>query len=135
MKIKLIPFGAEHAPKRGHYNDAGADVFAVQDTWIGPGETVSLGLGFGVEIPDGFMGLLFSRSSLAAKGVACEMPPIDGGYRGEIHAVLTNHRNLEYCVRKGDRIGQLVVLPVIYADFVDELGEERKAGAFGSTGR
>ena len=135
MKIKLIHFGAEQPPKRGHYNDAGADVFAMHDTCLEPGETVSLGLGFGVEIPDGYMGLLFSRSSMAAKGVACEMPPIDSGYRGEIHAVLTNHSRSEYQIRKGDRIGQLVVLPIIYAEFVDALGEERSTGAFGSTGR
>ena len=135
MKVKMIPFGADKAPVRGHYNDAGADVFALKDVLVPAGATVNIGLGFGIEVPDGMMAVVFSRSSMAAKGVACEMPPIDSGYRGEIHAIMTNHSDRPYQINRGDKIGQLVVMPVIYVEYVDELGDERKTGAFGSTGR
>ena len=134
MKIKLIDFGAKNAPVRKHYNDAGADVVALKDYMIGIQETVKVPLGFGVEIPDGYVGFIFPRSGLCSKGLTCELPPIDSGYRGEIHAVVTNCSSFPIKVNKGDRIGQLVIFPVVLADFVWDLGEERGKGAFGSTG-
>lgn len=135
MKIKLIPFNESmRAPERAHYNDAGADVFAPADVYIPRGQTVKVPLGFGVEIPDGYMGCLYSRSSLSAQGVACEMPPIDSGYRGEIHAVLTNHGQELQKLKKGSKIGQLVIHPIAVPDFTLDLGDERESGAFGSTG-
>jgi len=135
MKIKIIPFRGIKAPVRAHYNDAGADVYAPENLHIPPGRTKKIPLGFGLEIPDGFMGLLYTRSSMAAEGLAVEMPPIDSGYRGEIHCIITNHSGETYRGHAGDRIGQLVIQPVIMADFVTELGCEREAGAFGSTGK
>lgn len=135
MKIKiniLKPYGK--APKRSHYNDAGADVYCPSDVYIPRGSTAKIPLGIGVEIPDGYMGCIYSRSGLSAKGLACEMPPIDSGYRGEIHAVITNHSKEIQKLNTGDRVGQLVIQPIIIPDFVESLGEERKDGAFGSTG-
>ena len=139
MKIKIIDFGYENLPKRAHYNDAGADVYACPHTkhdkirlWAN--SSLKIPLGFGLEIPDGYMGLIFPRSGLSSKGITCELPPIDSGYRGEIHAIMTNNTNTDYYVEKGERIGQLVIMPVVLADFVTELGEERASGAFGSTG-
>ena len=135
MKIKIIPFAGKLAlPVRKHYNDAGADVFCPEDVFIGSGKTEAIALGFGLEIPDGFMGLVYPRSSMAREGVVCELPPIDSGYRGEIHAVISNLTDKAVRLQKGTRIGQLVIQPVIIADFVTELGEEREEGAFGSTG-
>lgn len=135
MKIKVIPFNDDlQMPVRKHYNDAGADVFCPRDTFIGAGKTEKIPLGFGVEVPDGYMGLIYSRSGLSAKGLACEMPPIDSGYRGEIHAVITNHTDEAVVFEAGQRIGQLVIQPVIIADFVTDPGELRGDGAFGSTG-
>lgn len=121
-------------PKRAHYNDAGADVYNPKDIYIANGQTVSIDLGFGVEIPDGFMGIVYVRSGMAKRGITLEMPPIDSGYRGEIHALITNHTGSAIKLEKGDRIGQLVILPIVLADFVEELSEERGTGAFGSTG-
>lgn len=134
MKIKLLDFGGL-PPTRKHYNDAGADVYADKSYTLHPHSTVKIPLGFGLEIPDGFTGFIFPRSSLSAQGVVCELPPIDSGYRGEVHAVMTNLGMHTYTVAPGDRIGQLVILPVVLPEFVKELGEQRGNGAFGSSGR
>ena len=82
MKIKLIDFNGP-APVRAHDNDAGADVFSPRDQTIYPGQVYKLPLGFGLELPDGYVGYIFPRSSLSARGIVCELPPIDSGYRGE----------------------------------------------------
>ena len=136
MKIKLIDFGVtqERYPFRPHENDAGADVFMPFDCRIKPGEIIKIPLGYGIEIPDGFAGYVFPRSSMALKGLICELPPIDSGYRGKIHAIISNVSNSEYLMKKDTRIGQLVIIPVIIADFVFELGNKRRVSAFGSTG-
>lgn len=136
MKIKLIDFGAaaDQVPVRKHYNDAGADVYMRMNLTIPRHSSQKIGLGFGVEIPDGYTGFIFPRSGLCAKGITCELPPIDSGYRGEIHAVVTNCTENAFQLKAGDRIGQLVIFPVVLADFVWDLGDERGTGAFGSTG-
>ncbi len=71
----------------------------------------------------------------ATKGLVCELPLVDSGYRGEIHAILSNVSSQTQHIPKGSRIGQLVITPVVVADFVTELGEQRGTGAFGSTGK
>lgn len=134
MKIKLIDFGGK-MPFRAHDNDAGADVFAPTNRTIYPGEVLRIPLGIGLELPDGFVGFIFPRSSLSAKGIVCELPPIDSGYRGQIHAVVTNVGRDCYHIKEGDRIGQLVILPVIIADLVYEASAQRGEGAFGSSGK
>ena len=137
MKIKLIDFGVpeEQRPYRPHGNDAGADVYMPYDCTLQPGEIAKIPLGFGIEVPDGYAGYVFPRSSMAAKGLVCELPPVDSGYRGEIQANLSNESSQPSHIPKGARIGQLVITPVVIADFVTELGEQRGTGAFGSTGK
>lgn len=138
MKIKVIKYSnylKPVLPVRKHYNDVGADVYSPVDRYVAPGETVKIGLGFGVRIPDGHAGFVVVRSSMAAQGVDVKLPPIDPGYTGEIHAVIYNGSDKPYHISEGDRIGQLVIVPCIYADFVTEIDEEeRGTGAFGSTG-
>ena len=136
MKIELINFGYKNAPKRAHYNDAGADVYAISDCVVRAMSTVKIPLGFGVKIPDGLCGLIFPRSGLSSKGIACELPPIDSGYRGEIHAIVTNNSSIDYKISEGDRIGQLVIVPIVLADYVESIDEEgRGNGGFSSTGK
>ena len=136
MKIKLIDLGVQrgHCPFRPHENDAGADVFMPFDCKIKPGEILKIPLGYGIAIPDGFAGYVFPRSSMALKGLVCELPPIDSGYRGEIHAIISNISNFRQSISKDMRIGQLVITPVIIADFVFNLGNKRGTRAYGSTG-
>ena len=136
MKIRLLDFGVpeDRRPFRPHDNDAGAEVYMPYECTVKPGEIIKIPLGFGIEVPDGFAGYVFPRSSMAVKGLVCELPPVDSGYRGEIHAIISNVSNKEHTIRKDDRIGQLVIMPVIIADFVSEHGSQRGLGGFGSTG-
>ena len=94
------------------------------DCVLKPGEVARIPLGFGLIIPDGFAGYVFPRSSMAA----------NSGYRGEIHAIISNVSTSSQIIHKDTRVGQLVITPVVIADFVLDLGEERGTGAFGSTG-
>ena len=136
MKIKMIDFGVseDHRPFRQHDNDAGTDVYMPYDCTVKPGEITKIPLGFGIEVPDGFAGFVYPRSSMAVKGLVCELPPVDSGYRGEIHAIISNVSNKAQMIRKDTRIGQLVITPVVIADFVLEHGDRRGTGGFGSTG-
>ena len=134
MKIQLIDFGGR-SPKRTHANDAGADVFSPRDAVIRPGEICKLPLGFGLKIPDGYAGYIFPRSGLSSQGIVCELPPIDSGYTGEVHAIISNVGNREYEIKEGDKIGQLVIMPVVIPEFTFGSWDERGTGAFGSTGR
>lgn len=134
MKIRLINYGGK-CPARAHANDAGADVFSPRDELLLPGEVCRIPLGFGLMIPDGYAGYIFPRSGLSSKGIVCELPPIDSGYRGEVHAIVSNVGSRAYAIHSGERIGQLVIMPVLIPDFTFEDREERGEGAFGSTGR
>lgn len=133
MKIKLLDFGGI-TPKRAHYNDAGADVYSLDNYIISPGETVKVPLGIGLEIPDGYVGFVFPKSSLSSRGLVSELAPIDSGYRGEIHAILHNNSGSEIKINKNQKIGQMVILPVVLAEFTENLDNSRGTGAFGSTG-
>jgi dUTP pyrophosphatase len=138
MKIRVIDFGAAgrgHMPRRAHHNDAGADVFAPRALALAPQETAAVPLGFGLELPDGLAGYVYPRGSLSRAGLHCSLAPIDPGYRGEAHCIITNLGRKAAYIEEGSRIAQLVVMPAVMADFVEEFpGEERGAGAFGSTG-
>ena len=136
MKIRLIDFGVpeNRLPFRAHDNDAGADVYMPYDFTIKSGEIAKISLGFGIEVPEGYAAFVFPRTSMAVKGLVCELPPVDSGYRGEIHAIISNVGNVEQTIRKGARIGQLVIVPVIMADYGFSRGEQRGTGGFGSTG-
>ena len=116
-------------------NDAGADVFSPKNAVIRPGDICKLPLGFGLKIPDGYAGYIFPRSGLSSQGIVCELPPIDSGYTGEVHAIISNVGNREYEIKMGDKVGQLVIMPVLIPDFTFENWKERGTGAFGSTGR
>lgn len=129
MKIKLIDFGGR-APVRAHDNDAGADVFCQENMVIRVGSVCKIPLGFGLELPDGLMACVYPRSSLSVKGIVCELPPVDSGYRGEIHAIVTNVGDADYEIKAGDRIGQLVITPVVTADFTYKKKRGKKHGRF-----
>ena len=133
MKIKLLDFGGIK-PDRAHYNDAGADVFSLEDYIINPGETLKVPLGIGLEIPDGYVGFICPKSGLSSRGLVSELSPIDSGYRGEVHVILHNQSDEKIMINKNKKIGQVVILPVVLAEFTENLDNSRGTGAFGSTG-
>lgn len=135
MKIKVIKFDNYKAPNRAHYNDSGADIFAAKTMDLKPGKITKVPTGIGIELPDGYDAVIHCKSGLSAnEGLMMANAPIDAGYRGEIHAIVFNTNEKPYHLEAGTKIGQLVIRPVIYAEFADSLGEERGSGAFGSTG-
>ena len=124
-------------PTYANWDDAGMDLYASEDVRIGPGGRQLVSTGLKLAIPAGIVGLIHPRSGLAAKrGLTVLNTPgtIDSGYRGEIHAIISNVSNKEQTIKKDTRVGQLVITPVVIADFVADKGEERGTGAFGSTG-
>jgi len=128
-------------PTRAHDNDAGLDLYAAESARLAPGARVSVGTGLAVQIPEGVGGLVLPRSGLALRhGVTLVNPPglIDPGYRGEVRVLLLNtDRTLEFRISPGDRIAQLLLVPVAHAaprqaDALDE--STRGVGGFGSSG-
>jgi dUTP pyrophosphatase len=128
-------------PTRAHDNDAGLDLYAAESARLAPGARVSVGTGLAVQIPDGVGGLVLPRSGLALKhGVTLVNSPglIDPGYRGEVRVLLVNtDRTREFQISPGDRIAQLLLVPVVHAsplqaEALDE--STRGAGGFGSSG-
>jgi len=135
-------FADAKAPARAHDDDAGLDLRAAEAALVAPGERAEVGTGIALAIPDGHAGLVLPRSGLAARhGIALVNAPglIDPGYRGEVRVLLLNTaRDESFEVRPGDRIAQLVLVPVEGPELVEEqeLGETVRGGAgFGSTGR
>ena len=129
-------------PTRGSVNAAGYDLYAAStyNIEIPRGETVKIGTGIAIEIPEGYFGAVFARSGLATKkGLrpANAVGVIDSDYRGELIVALHNDSNMTQYVDAGERIAQLVILPYLNVDFneVDELNStDRGEGGFGSTG-
>jgi dUTP pyrophosphatase len=128
-------------PTRGHDNDAGLDLYAAEAARIVPGARVTIGTGLAMAIPEGLAGLVLPRSGLALKnGVTLVNSPglIDPGYRGEVRVVLLNtDQTIAFQVKPGDRIAQLLLVPIataspIQAEALDE--SARGEGGFGSTG-
>lgn len=141
IKIKKTNIHAK-TPTRGSEYAAGYDLYLASgyDPVIPPHETVLLGTGIAMEIPEGYFGAIFARSGLSTKkGLrpANCVGVIDCDYRNEIMVALHNDTDEEKIVGGGERIAQLVVLPYMNLDFeeVKELSETvRGLGGFGSTG-
>jgi len=129
-------------PSRAHAGDAGLDLYALEPAALEPGERASVGTGIAIEIPPGRAGLVLPRSGLAARhGIALVNAPglIDSGYRGELRVLLINtDRQVRFELAAGDRIAQLVLLPVEAPELLEvpALGSSssRGTGGFGSSG-
>lgn len=141
VKIKKISPNAV-LPTYGTENAAGADLSAClfAPITIDPGQTFVVKTGLTMEIPEGYVGLIYARSGLATKrglAPANKVGVIDSDYRGEIMVALYNQSELPQKIEPGERIAQLVIAPYLQGIFneVDELSDTtRGAGGFGSTG-
>ena len=127
-------------PERAYSGDAGLDLATCERVELGPGERATVPTGLAVAIPEGYAGFVQPRSGLAARqGISVVNSPglIDSGYRGEIRVVLLNtDAEHTFVAEPGDRIAQLVVLPIPELELVevDELPQtERGVRGFGSS--
>lgn len=136
IKVKLDP-GA-YLPERAHRQDAGLDIRSPEAAWIPARGSAIIDTGVHIEIPMGWTGFLKSKSGLNVKYGVTSEGVIDSGYTGGIIVKLYNNSDMPYQVQRGDKISQLVILPV-YLDELEVVGEisggERGSGGFGSTGR
>ncbi len=140
-EIVDVPIVAVNVPAYAHPGDAGADLISTEAVTLPPGGRAIVGTGVRVALPEGYALFVAPRSGLAAKhGISVVNAPgiVDAGYRGEIKVILLNtDTENAYDVAVGDRIAQLVIVPVVQANFlpVDDLEDSaRGQGGFGSTG-
>lgn len=136
IKVKLDPGSC--MPTRAHNTDAGLDLFSPVRQVIRANDWVSIDTGVHVEIPEGYVGMITSKSGLMVNEGITSRGTIDCGYTGSIKAVLFNHSRKDYIVEKGQKITQLVIMPIITPE--PEVGDsleptERGNGGFGSTGK
>ena len=125
-------------PTRAHPDDAGMDLYALEDAHLPPFEGKLVRTGIAFAIAQGFVGMIADRSSMAKKGVKTAGGIIDAGYRGEVMVVLRNITAQEIVLKRGERIAQMLILPIATPAVVEaqELDSTaRGAGGFGSTGK
>ena len=142
MRVKKLRENAM-VPTYGSVEAAGADLYACLEAeiTIEPGKTVFVPTGLAMEVPKGYAGLIYARSSLGTKrglAPANKVGVIDSDYRGEVMVALHNHGMEAQTIAHGERIAQLLVTPVLAPSFElwDDLTDtDRGAGGFGSTGK
>ena len=135
QSAKLPTFGSKEA--------AGADLYACLEecVTIEPGGTAFIPTGLAMELPQGYVGLIYARSGLACKrglAPANKVGVIDSDYRGEFIVALHNHGAQPQTISDGERIAQLVVAPILTPEYVETAtlsDTQRGQGGFGSTGK
>lgn len=136
MKIKLD--NGATMPTRAHATDAGLDLYARKTQIVPAKESAKFDTGVHVELPDGTVGMLKSKSGLNVNHGITSEGVIDVGYTGSIVVKLYNNSGYDYEVKAGDKISQLVIMPILTPplELVESLEEtERGDGGFGSTGK
>lgn len=136
VKVKLDP-GA-YMPQRAHSTDAGADLRCMYMFTVEPHSSTLIDTGVHIELPRGTAGLLVSKSGLNTKHKIQTTGLIDEGFTGSIMIRVYNDSSVPYTFNKGDKVSQLVIMPVYYPGFisVDEIdGGERGSHGYGSTGK
>lgn len=138
IKIKKLADDAK-LPSYAHSHDAGMDLYSCETFLLEPNERHAFDLGFAMEIPEGFVGLVWDKSGLSFKyGLHCLGGVIDSTYRGEVKIMIINLGEKPYQVEKGDKIAQLLIQPIVSAKIIETSKLDKTAredGAFGSTGK
>lgn len=137
-QMKVVLDSGAYMPTRAHDADAGLDLYASTNGYIRGGGSLAFDTGVHVEIPVGYVGMLKSKSGLNCRHGLTSEGVIDAGYTGSIVVKLYNHSETDYVVNAGDKISQLVILPILspVLKLVDSLEDtERGNGGFGSTGK
>ncbi|MBR2478928.1 MAG: dUTP diphosphatase [Clostridia bacterium] len=138
MKIKIKLDNGAKIPTRAHETDAGLDLYARDEQIVPAKESAIFDTGVHIELPEGTVGFLKSKSGLNVKHGIVSEGVIDVGYTGSIVVKLYNHSGYDYRVKAGDKITQLVILPILTPTpyLVDSLEEtDRGDNGFGSSGR
>ncbi len=141
MKIKIKKLNEEaKIPSYVHFDDAGMDLYTVADVLIRVGERVQVPTGLAMELPVGYVGLIWDKSGLSHKhGLKTLGGVIDSGYRGEILIGMINLGKEEYRIEKGHKVAQMIIQEKVSVEFeeVAELDEssERGIGGIGSSGK
>jgi dUTP pyrophosphatase len=134
----LVPCKGSYLPQYAHKGDAGADLQAMESKTIAPRSRELVATGVSLELPEGYVGLIWPRSGSAVKlGLDSGAGVIDSHYRGEIKVLLFNHSDNEIRIQLRDRIAQLIIQKVETVKFIssDHLNETaRNKDGFGSTG-
>ncbi len=139
MNLKIMLDDGAIMPTRAHAHDAGLDLYAQEGRIIEAKESAIFDTGVHVLIPEGYVGLLMSKSGLNVKYGLTSEGVIDASYTGSIIVKLYNNSGFDYHVRTGDKISQLLIMPIETPELVtvEEFEEETERGAngFGSSGR
>jgi dUTP pyrophosphatase len=130
----------DYVPYRNHDFDAGADLVSIEKVTIPAGKNLGVHTGVAIDLPVGYVALMFSRSGMGKRGLRLAncVGVIDAGYQGELIAMVHNDTSSDYIIQPGERIAQLVVMPIerpkfrVVEDFVKE--SDRGTDGFGSTG-
>lgn len=140
MKIKLKKISKNiKIPSYAHSGDAGLDLYSQESYNLMSGKRHEFVLGFALEVPEGYVGLVWDKSGLSFKhGLHCLGGVVDSTYRGEVKIMLVNLGGKPYRIEKGDKIAQLLIQPISHTDI--EVTQKLKktlrgSGSFGSTGR
>lgn len=136
-QLPCLAQSPEFLPQRANPTDAGADLRSAEALEIYPGEQKLVDCGVAVKIPKNYAGFIFNRSSQGKRGITIphSVGVIDSDYRGNIKVILRNLSEDPYKIEKGDRIAQLVIMPILLCNFVDTWNDTaRGTGGFGSTG-
>ena len=138
MQLKVVLDEGAKMPMRAHTTDAGLDVFSRQEAVIPAKGSATFDTGVHIEIPAGYVGFLKSKSGLNVRHGITSEGVIDAGYTGSMVVKMHNLSDRDYLVKNGDKISQLVLLPIITPDLIlaDSLDEsDRGDKGFGSSGR
>lgn len=138
MKITYMLEDGAFVPRKAHKEDAGFDIRSPKFAIIPAESAVFIDTGVHVAIPEGYCGLLVSKSGLNVKHGIQSTGLIDAGYSGSIGVKLYNHSKFDYCVEAGNKISQLIILPVPEVEMIEGLvfaNTERGDGGFGSSGK
>lgn len=136
--VKVQLDDGAYMPTRAHDTDAGADLYCMEDFIVPAHDSVVIGTGVHIELPEYTVGMVKSKSGLNINAcITCE-GVVDEGYDGEIRLRVYNHGDYDYAFAAGDKVTQFVVLPVLYPTYIKVTkidGGARGSDGFGSTGR
>ncbi len=138
LKIKKLHLDAK-VPSYAHHDDAGFDLYAVKDTLVKKGERIAVPTGIAMEIPEGYVGLVWDKSGIGIKeGIKTLGGVVDSAYRGEVLVGMINLSEKDYIFEKGHKVAQMIIQKKETVDFqeVEDLSDTtRGQKGFGSTGK